>query len=63
MPNKRKIKDSHFGKMNFKNTKIKFYGGNQPTGLGISNNGNYLCFSNFKDDNIEIYWIKDFDNE
>ncbi len=41
----------------------EFYGGNQPTGLAISNDGNYLCFSNFRDDNIEIYWIKDIWNE
>jgi len=35
-------------------------GGNQPTGLDISNNGKYLCFSNFRDKNIEIYDIGDF---
>jgi DNA-binding beta-propeller fold protein YncE len=32
-------------------------GGNQPTGLDVSNNGNYLAFSNFMDDNIELYEI------
>jgi len=35
-------------------------GGNQPTGLDVSNNGKYLCFSNFRDKNIEIYDIGDF---
>ena len=34
-------------------------GGNQPTGLDISGNGRYLCFSNFRDNNFEIYKIKD----
>lgn len=34
-----------------------FEGGNQPTGLGLSNNNEYLCFSNFRDNNIELYWI------
>ena len=29
MPNKREIKNPHFGKMNFKNAKVKFYGGYQ----------------------------------
>ncbi|OHD26882.1 MAG: hypothetical protein A2086_10245 [Spirochaetes bacterium GWD1_27_9] len=37
----------------------KIRGGNQPTGLDISNDGNYLCFSNFRDKDIEIYWIGD----
>ena len=32
-------------------------GGNQPTGLGLSSDGNYLCFSNFRDNNFELYWI------
>jgi YVTN family beta-propeller protein len=43
------------------NKKILFTidGGNQPTGLDISNNGKYLCFSNFLDKNIELYWIGD----
>lgn len=31
--------------------------GNQPTGLGLSADGNYLCFSNFRDNNFELYWI------
>jgi DNA-binding beta-propeller fold protein YncE len=35
-------------------------GGNQPTGLDVSNDGNYVCFSNFRDNNIEIYYIGDF---
>ncbi|HPO49637.1 MAG TPA: YVTN family beta-propeller repeat-containing protein, partial [Spirochaetota bacterium] len=34
-----------------------FEGGNQPTGLDVSNNGKYLCFSNFRDKNIEIYYL------
>ena len=33
-------------------------GGNQPTGLGISNDGAYLCSSNFQDANIELYHIR-----
>ena len=33
-------------------------GGNQPTGLGISNDGAYLCSSNFQDANIELYRIR-----
>ena len=33
----------------------KIQGGNQPTGLDVSNNGKYLCFSNFQDQNIELY--------
>jgi len=32
-------------------------GGNQPTGLDISNNEAYLCFSNFQDANIELYTL------
>ena len=34
-----------------------FEGGNQPTGLDVSDNGNLLCFSNFQDENIELYEI------
>lgn len=30
-------------------------GGNQPTGLDVSPDDRYLCFSNFQDDNIELY--------
>ncbi len=37
---------------------ISFEGGNQPTGLDISPDGKYLCFSNFQDQNIELYEIK-----
>ena len=37
---------------------ISFEGGNQPTGLDISPDGKYLCFSNFQDENIELYEIK-----
>ncbi len=36
---------------------ISFEGGNQPTGLDISPDGKYLCFSNFQDENIELYEI------
>ena len=36
-----------------------FEGGNQPTGLDISNSQKYLCFSNFQDYNIELYEIED----
>ncbi len=36
----------------------KFYGGNQPTGLDISNDGKLLVFSNFRDDTIELYNIE-----
>lgn len=34
-------------------------GGNQPTGLAISSDNRYMCFSNFKDNNIELYWLGD----
>ncbi len=34
-------------------------GGNQPTGLDISPDGKWLCFSNFQDANIELYRLKD----
>lgn len=37
----------------------KFEGGNQPTGLDVSDNGKMLCFSNFQDENIEIYKIEE----
>lgn len=30
-------------------------GGNQPTGLDVSPDDQYLCFSNFQDDNIELF--------
>ena len=36
-----------------------FEGGNQPTGLDVSPDGKYLCFSNFQDENIELYEITD----
>ena len=32
-------------------------GGNQPTGLAVSHNGQFLCFSNFQDATIELYKI------
>lgn len=35
-----------------------FEGGNQPTGLDVSDDGKILCFSNFQDENIELYEIK-----
>lgn len=34
-----------------------FEGGNQPTGLDVSDDGKILCFSNFQDENIELYLI------
>lgn len=34
-----------------------FEGGNQPTGLDVSDDGRLLCFSNFQDENIELYQI------
>lgn len=34
-----------------------FDGGNQPTGLDVDAKGKLLCFSNFQDQNIEIYEI------
>lgn len=37
----------------------KFEGGNQPTGLDVSDDGKLLCFSNFQDQNIEIYSISE----
>lgn len=36
---------------------LSFEGGNQPTGLDVSPDGKYLCFSNFQDENIELYEI------
>ncbi|MCQ2592092.1 MAG: YncE family protein [Treponema sp.] len=33
-------------------------GGNQPTGLDVSNDGKLLCFSDFQDAAIELYSIK-----
>ena len=36
-----------------------FEGGNQPTGLDVSSDNNYLCFSNFQDANIELYKISE----
>ncbi len=32
-------------------------GGNQPTGLALSPDGTWLCFSNFQDANVELYSI------
>ena len=34
-----------------------FEGGNQPTGLDISPQGNLLCFSDFQDAALELYRI------
>jgi len=36
---------------------LEIEGGNQPTGLDISNDGKLLCFSNFQDNTIELYSI------
>jgi YVTN family beta-propeller protein len=33
------------------------WGGNQPTGLGISPDGRFVCFSDFLDDRLELYAI------
>lgn len=33
-------------------------GGNQPTGLAVSSDGKWMCFSNFQDANIELYKVK-----
>ncbi|HOV13682.1 MAG TPA: YncE family protein [Spirochaetota bacterium] len=43
------------------NNKIiySFDGGNQTTGLDIDDTGRYLAFSNFRDANIEIYYLPD----
>lgn len=38
---------------------LSIVGGNQPTGLDVSNDGKLLCFSNFQDENIELYSIVD----
>ena len=38
-------------------------GGNQPTGLDISADGNTLCFSNFQDAAIELWDIADMDGK
>lgn len=37
----------------------EFEGGNQPTGLDVSEDGKMLCFSNFQDQNIELYAISE----
>ncbi len=37
---------------------VTIQGGNQPTGLDVSNDGKLLCFSNFQDENIELYSIE-----
>jgi hypothetical protein len=34
------------------------WGRNQPTGLGISMDGEIVAFSDFKDANIEVYRFK-----
>lgn len=39
-----------------------FRGGNQPTGLDVSNDGNLLAFSNFNDYTIELYDISAMQN-
>lgn len=36
----------------------KIEGGNQPTGLDVSNDGKYLCFSDFQDAAIQIFELK-----
>jgi len=37
---------------------VEFEGGNQPTGLDVSPDGHYLCFSNFQDADFELYKIE-----
>ena len=39
-------------------TEIVLNGGNQPTGLDVSPEGKYLAFSNFRDNNVEVYRIE-----
>lgn len=34
-------------------------GGNQPTGLDVSDDGRYLAFTNFLDDTVEVYALND----
>jgi len=36
-----------------------FEAGNQPTALGLSKDGKYLCTSDFRDDTIELFYIGD----
>jgi DNA-binding beta-propeller fold protein YncE len=43
--------------LNKKKILYSIEGGNQPTGLGLSTEGNYMCFSNFRDNNFELYWM------
>ncbi|MCX7656098.1 MAG: beta-propeller fold lactonase family protein [Treponemataceae bacterium] len=38
----------------------EFSTGNQPTGLDVSPQGTYLALSNFLDNTIELFWIRDF---
>jgi DNA-binding beta-propeller fold protein YncE len=38
-------------------TKARVWGRNQPTGLAVSPDGNYLVFTDFLDNNIEVYRI------
>jgi len=65
-PNNRKsylLKGPVFGKvfvMNTENFEIKdwIWGKNQPTGLDVSPDNKYLAFTDFLDQNIEIYAIK-----
>jgi DNA-binding beta-propeller fold protein YncE len=33
------------------------WGGNQPTGLAVSPDGRFVCFSDFLDDRLEVYEI------
>jgi YVTN family beta-propeller protein len=64
-PNNKKaytLRSPEDGQVIIFNTKTKertatIQGGNQPTGLDVSNNGKYLAFSNFKDANFELYDI------
>jgi len=37
--------------------KEKIWGRNQPTGLGVSPDGKLLVFTDFLDQNLELYWL------
>ncbi len=56
------LKGPEFGKVYIMDTsKLNvigwIWGKNQPTGLGVSSNGKYIAFSDFLDQNVELYKI------
>ncbi|OJF76060.1 MAG: 40-residue YVTN family beta-propeller [Treponema sp. CETP13] len=57
---KRSLVNGHITIIDVVNEKpiVEFEGGNQPTGLDVSPDGHYLCFSNFQDANFELYKIE-----